>query len=606
MGTIKLSVIQIILFSLVTPWLGPADSTRAHAFSQKKGRAQTRTAASEKFERTSLEISRLAEHAINLRNLELKVRTLIGLADLSWNHDETFGRQLFLKAFEVLRLTKPVEKATRPATGDSTAEVGEITKNRLISLYILFFAHLAKHDPNLEQTLLGESQREFLDVPNINRSLDLSAASMFLQENDPRAFDYLSKGAANGINGHLQTMQVLDLLMRSRAQDEQRADQLFLEVLKQLTSQAKTSADDYLTIGNYLFTSPQSVNFPNKVVVSPVYVGKVGFHADISVDRPSIQPLLIQAYLKAAIAIFSRRGVDDSAQLQNRAAAFLLIPKARRFAPNLLPELVSLASGLEGVRTNSTDAGTTGTQRLDSKPDLESVTATLEKIKDDEKRNEYVLRMIGFFYSNADFKLARTLADKITLLSVREKLSDLISFRESVVALQTGSVSQAISQARRLTPTPQRSFLWFAIAKVLIEKRDLRGARSAIDAGLDDARRADGSAKASLLLLAVEQVGKIDSDAAQGTFIEVLETLAAIDSDVREPLGFDRSVAIKIGSQVSIFNTNINGINPGTLSGAMKHTLGRDHEGITSSLLGLSNEHLRSSAILALASAALE
>ncbi len=603
-----LRFINVILLLLVFSLLSTTFPSQAQSVSRKSNKSKIKpVSAPDNSEKTHRQISRLAENALSLRNVELRVRTVVGLADLYWKYDEKYGRQLFLKAFDVLKSTQPTESGALAAPEDTTAAMPTVTKNKLISLYVRFFAHLAKHDSELQQKLFRDSQIDLLATLDLGRSMELSAASMLLLENDSKAFDFISKGIGGGIGGHLSSMQFLDLLMRSRVQDEQRADQLFVQVLDQLASQGTTSADDLLTIGNYLFTSPQSLagDYGNKTVVSPVFVGRIAFHADISVDRPGIQPPIVQKYLRTAVNILSRPNADDAVNLQNRAAAFLLLPKARRFAPELLAAFGALASGLEGSRTNSTEAGNTEPAPA-SVPDLETVMATLEKIKDPNRQNEYCLRMIALFYVREDFKSARTLTDKLPLLSTREQLLDLISLREAVVAFQSGNLSLATLRARKLTPSPARSFLWFAIARTLIQKKDLPAARAAIDEGLEDARRTDGSTRASLLLLAAELVGKFNSSEGTGVFDEALKALMAIDSNSNDPLRFDRVVRIKMGSQSVIFNTNVKGINPGSLGGAVGPLLARDPEGMPFSLLQLPNEHLRSSAILALASAALD
>src|SRR6185503_107952 len=148
----------------------------------------------------------------------------------------------------------------------------------------------------------------------------------------------------------------------------------------------------------------------DKILISPVFVGSIAFHADISYDRPGNSPEAVDHYLRSSVSILTRPVDSEQTRLQNRAAAFLLLPKSRRFAPDLVPILSNLSTGIDPKRTNSVEARAF-TPEPSEPPTLETVAETLDRIAEPLKRDEYCLRMIWSFYQAADFKSANALTN---------------------------------------------------------------------------------------------------------------------------------------------------------------------------------------------------
>jgi hypothetical protein len=210
--------------------------------------------------------------------------------------------------------------------------------------------------------------------------------------------------------------------------------------------------------------------------------------------------------------------------------------------------------------------------------------------------------MIWSFYLKADFKSAAGLTNHTSSPEGRDRLSTLISIGQAIDSLQKGDVNSARLQTQRLPTSKERSYLWLAIAARLIEKSDVHGGRTAIDSGLADARRTEGSSKASLLLSVSELTFRIDFAAGLNILSEALNAINALDSDLNDPLRFDRFVRLKIGSQTATFSTDINSFKTGTVAGAFKVPTSKDPDGTINLILQLKNEYVRSSAIIAFAS----
>ena len=552
------------------------------------------------------QVPRLANEVLTFSNVELRVRTLIGLADILWKRDEADARQLFVKAFEVLR---SIEESGGQSSGSAEQSTTTLPRNKLRALFVVFLTHLGSHDVRWQQKLIDDSKIEILqDVPELSTSLDFETANMLLTEKDPRGIDFIAKGLGAEISGFSKSLQVLDLLLSARSQDENRADQLFLQALGRIESQSRMSADDLLVLGNYVFTSSaiavSVIDVAPTTAISPTHVGGVGFHAGVPLDRQGVSPEIVRAYLLTAIKILTRPTADRIESGQNRAAAFLLLPKAQRFAPDLANSFGSLASGIsETERLTSETTSDSGPSR---DLELNTVLERIDKIKDVNERDVYCLRMVKVFYSRQDFGVARKLTERISTNAMREQVEDLISFREAVSSFLRGDLSQATEQAKKLSSSSRRGLLWFAISKALIKRGDLAGGKMAIAAGLDDARKAEPPDKASLLLLAAELLASIDLGESATVFDESLKALNSIPAKSLDFLRFDQVVRLKVGSQLVVFETNVGSTNTGSLRGALKQLFASDPQNITASLLQLNNEYVKSSAILALLGVALD
>lgn len=230
---------------------------------------------------------------------------------------------------------------------------------------------------------------------------------------------------------------------------------------------------------------------------------------------------------------------------------------------------------------------------------METVAEALDKIKDPLKRDEYCLRMIWSFYQAADFKSANALTDRMTSAEARNQLSTVIPVGQAINSLQTGDLDAARVQIQRLPEGKERSFLAFALASRIIENGDVQGGRIAIDGGLADARRTNGSVKVSLLLMGSELTSALDFPAGLSILSEALNVTDSFDPDLTEPHRFDRFVRVRVGSQSATFSTDVSGFKFGSVTGAFKLPISRDPNRALTLILHLKNEYMRSSALLA-------
>ncbi len=541
------------------------------------------------------EFPKLADSALALKNVELKIWTLASLADLMWATDPESARALLQKTYELLRRIEPAENKQEARSVES----GKLPQGKLVTLYVLFFSFVGKHDPAWKEQLVNDAP-EFFRHPAVARNLDINTANLLLKEKNTKASDFIEATISVGVSGFTNSMQVLDMLFRLRRIDVAKADQLFLKVLDQIESQGSTSADDLFTIGNYLFTrsATGAAMDQEMVLVSPVFVGPVSFHADISVDRSGIRAELVEQYLRLCVAVLSRPVTNDTTLSQYKAAAFLLLPKAWRYTPQYVPILSTLSTGIDPKRTNSAEARASNSEQTPP-TDVDAILKHLETFNSSVQRDEYGLRMIWSFYEKEDFQSARALNERMSSLETRTRISEVISTRQAINSLQAGEIDSAQSQARKLPKDEQRAFLWLAIGAKLVEKRSFSSARSAIESGLSDARKTEGAARASLLLLGSELLSTIDFPGSTFILAEAVEAINSLGPEVTDPLRLNRFVRIKVGSQSATFLTNIKGAKAASMNGAIKVPLSKDPDGVVTLILQLKNEYARSSALLA-------
>ena len=74
-------------------------------------------------------------------------------------------------------------------------------------------------------------------------------------------------------------------------------------------------------------------------------VGDVGI-IDITADLPGISPAIVRSYLGVAVKILSRPVSDPYQQKMSYVLGYLLLPKAKKYAPDLIGHLSTAMSSL--------------------------------------------------------------------------------------------------------------------------------------------------------------------------------------------------------------------------------------------------------------------
>jgi hypothetical protein len=547
-----------------------------------------------------------ADRAQKFKDTELKVRTTLLLADLLWEKakDEAYARQLFLKSYDLIKSIKAPATSDGPLKDKREDVEASLTPERLRALKTLLFQKLSRHDPALAKRLSNESPANDQE-PQYTQSLGV-ARDLARDGQYAKAVSFAEQGLKGDLSGRQRLFEVLYILKRIRLNDEKAADRLFLSAVSQLRSLPFVDANDVLTIGTYLFTGKvaaqnQSPNVP--VVVEPTRVGAVYVQADVSVDQPNVSPIAARTYLESATDMLSRQTPDAEANARRYAASYLLLPKARRYAPELVSVLSVLANNLAVIPSPQPTDGT-GNSPVDrsEKLTLEAVLRKIDGITADGQRTEYALQMVRAFYSMRDYDAAAAVVKKIRDQAAADKLIEIINFGRASDLLKDGQVEATEQAINRLSSGSLRGLLRLGLARIYFKRQDRGSGEAAVEAAIKDAQNiSEDEKKIYLMLKAVEMLGSIDTSAATSRLRETVKVINNLEEKSQAP-SQAMTEMIKVGTYSMTFPLSVSGVSPISFYSTLKPLAVADPQGTTATVLELKNETALSQSMLALAS----
>lgn len=548
-------------------------------------------------------VRNLADSAFLFKGIEPKVRALVVIGDALWKAgDEAYARQLYIRAFDALKAAESSGANADGATA-KVADGGKAAKNsrpNFADLRVFLLHSLSTHDAQL-------AKQFSLDVQSPGGSddagvvQDFEVALSFVNDGDSaKAAEFADQGLGHGLSNNSQAMLLLSLLSQLHKKDARAADELFARALTRLVAQPNTGADELLITGNYLFTSSLSRLLPEegRVLVSPVSLGGVSLAADVSVDRPDINPAAARAFLLAAGEILARPAEESEAR-RRRAAAYLLAPKASRYAPEVLQRLADL-SALSGVTSPPPQYQPNKPPDASVGPDadLSADSKKADGISDSAKRDEYIVASVKRYYLRDDFDSARALAGKAGDTALREKLLSLVDFRQAARLIEGGQTEAAQRLVEKMSPDFGRTLVRLALAKTLLAKKENGQALAAVEAALKEIRESlAGPRRASLLLAATEILGSLEPPEGE---VVLHETVGAFN-DVAAAGQEDAFGVVRVGSRSVNFDTSLKGLTPGNFDVALRPLVRYDPNQTVGAVLELKNERMLGRAIEALA-----
>jgi hypothetical protein len=603
MKKVSLVWIAILLFSLDAIAQKKPEKKQAPVRGANSSRADRKE---DRARETALQrVQSLAERVMTFQDSEQKIRGLIFLADLVWTKgkDETYARQLFAKSNDILTAAAN----TAPAAGtvsQSTDNPGQLAPARWRALQTLYLQVVARHDAELAK----KSAKSFA----LNNGADFESASnlriandLFMNGNSALAAEFAENGLKGNLRGTSRLMQVITLLDGLRANDEQAANLLFLKSLKFLTDDQATEANDVLLLGNYLFTSSLvPTQLPGaKLMVSPTRVGTISVIADVSVNRRGISAELVRPYLEVAAEVLARDATDIAEKQRRYAAAYLLLPKAQRFAPELVSRFSLIAASTGQDLAKATDADRkAATRAADSGPlDLETVQRKVDEITDTTAKDEYRLQAVANFYVGGNLNFAETLAEQMYDLPARKTLLEVISYARAVEALGRGHSDVAEQAAAKLDYSTLRILLRLQLATFYMKLDDRARASSSIETALSEANKKSDLRESILLLKGVETLAPIDKQRSLSAFREVVGLLNNSEVKNLEGIPVNVTARVEVGKRTVSLPLLLRGMSIGSFYGTMKALLANDVEGTIATVLQLKNESLLRQAMVALA-----
>ena len=560
-----------------------------------RGRAARPAAALER--RKALEqVHAFVDRVQSLQDISLKADTLISLASLLWKdgRDAEYARQIFVDTHNFLKTFQPREVKDAADTTRAAA-AAQPSRKALRQLRKRLITSLATFDPPLAKSLAKE-QDGYFEAP-------LGEEEYREQTRDQVARQDFEKFSGAQHIGRTEAMILLSLLDEFRKTDVKTGNELFLAALARLRAQQNVEANSLLILGNYLFSGHPlpSNDTPHRIMVSPVSVGGVPLAADVVLNREGFMPSLVPPYLTAAAEILGRPVEDAGEQRRYSAAAYLLVAKAKEFAPGLVATLSAVAQ-----RSNaSLAAGPTGQTEVkrwsNEKIDLQAALSQIRKTVGTTEHDRLCLTLASQYSAQKELDAARRLANEIVDEVPREKLLGVLNYKQATDYLKDGDTARAEETGSRISGEAVRALFRLSLAATYLRAGRTDAGKIAVNSAVADARKSNETNRQPLLLmLAAATLSRDDAAYSLQLFREALEGLDASGYAGRPPhiVDFSWVETVSAGASSARFELQPS---PGHASypELLKNLFAGDQRSMVAAVTSLKTEALLSSHLLA-------
>ena len=473
-----------------------------------------------------MRVRALSEYALEFQDIKERIRTVMGLADLLWKYDEPYTRQLVLKAFDSIKASaSSITKAEKGSTKS------RLTAREVVQLRQEIIVRIARRDIDLARHLtdIGFDKGQNLgDERDYQSQTYLLTAINLADENPVDAVKFAEGSLRNGMS---QT--TLSFLQKLRRKNETIADEFFLRILSALRSQQSVDANELLLAGNYAFSVYSNQEDGQKQDVNPVVWAVVNNLTIINIFEGKLitSPDNARVYLDTAVAILSRPIINPKQKQLYYIAAYQLLPYTKVFAPNRVPELEAamrfLISDVPSSLIQSDAYVNLGPISNVKAP--EEMVHDIDKLPDEQKRDELRLGLTHSACLRGDFTIARNLAQSINNLLLKNQLNDLISFSEGIKLLEKGDLILAEEKAKKLGPSVEKAVLWLGLGHQYTEEGDIARAMEALNEALRCARATDDAQRPILILAIAGQFAGFDIVMARQTLAEAVNSFNATE-----------------------------------------------------------------------------
>ena len=361
--------------------------------------------------------------------------------------------------------------------------------------------NLAKFDPPSANRLADEQDGYFgspLDADDLNEETREQIAR--------KDFDRFSGAQHVGSNEAMILLSILDEL---RKKDVKVGDELFLNALTRVRGQQNVEANTLLILGNYLFSGhPLPFNETvSRIMVSPVQVGGTPLAADVVLNRDNFSSKLATPYLTTAAGILSRPVEDAGEQRRYSAAAFLLLPKAKEFAPDLVATFAAVAQRSDAGLTADTTGRSEVKRWTNEKIDVEVTLAQIRKTVGASARDRLCLTAAAQYSAQKDLDAARRIANEMTDEAARGKLLSIIDYERATKYLEDGDYIRSEETGARISSEPIRALFYNSLAAAHLKRGRTDSTKLAVNNAITDARQSADAARRPILLMTVDAAG---------------------------------------------------------------------------------------------------
>lgn len=527
-------------------------------------------------------VKAFAERIIAYNDIGIRTLTLSRLADLLWIHEEPYARELFVRALDF-----------SSSKDDVTLKNSKLTVRGLARIHRQVIGYIAKRDPTWAKRLIdsenagSEKTAYSQSQQNVETAYDLA-----LSDQASTSSEFAERSLRGGVSPW-----IVGVLIELRRSDEKLANSLFLKVVDQVAAEPSLDPDTLLYLGTYIFTSPR-VDPENHTAVAQISVGGVLIY-DITADRPGVPPLLIQRYLGAASRVICRPDIRRDQVTLYYVTAYLLLAKAQRFAPDLVPVINGAMQTLAtGVSPELRDGKAYKGLQPEASAGLDEQLKEIEKIAGQDLRDERYLGLAGTLWHKKDYSAASLVTARISDQELKGQLDSLIGFGEATLAIRQQDLNAAAKIAAKMPQTIERAILWLAIGHSHAKAKRPETAVDNLNSAIRDARKLEDGRRAFLILSAASEMVNLDSNIATGLIEEAIKIFNAQEADSMKDVVWARK--LEKGRTLRLFPIEVAGIKFGYHSAFLEFSKIEPQAAIAAAG-GLSSENASAQSLLAVA-----
>jgi hypothetical protein len=426
---------------------------------------------------------RLSEEAQTLESKDDEIKLLAGLSDSVWTLDESLGRRLLIRSFDLVLKSLQENNNSNPDPSSPTLlfrQISTIASKRDLKLNSQFEQDW--------QTGLANAHRGVeeskTDTAQLSYSL-LRQAGAELPK-DPQRARLLFRQSVS--------IRVLPshcfFLMSQRKHVADSTDAFFSDALAALSQRSLSEANEILVLSSYLFSPDESIN----------YLAISGYNAANTAGNTSAapkNPALAAAYLALLV-----NKLNPSEAIPPAVVYFALknvVPQYQTFAPQLLNDVYAKIGTL-GPSVSKDDSSSFESANKDFGASSAEVTAEWEKriqkadqIDAEGRRDlEYYTILLGYLLPKKDFTRAETIINHISNQDLKNKLGDLFKLTSLQTQIEKTSSSLYESDCDKIKNPLLRVIALSNLAAVKLKQKANPDALQLLNHATTEAKRIEG------------------------------------------------------------------------------------------------------------------
>ena len=471
--------ITVALFAaifLVTASFTNAKST--HKKTEQKGEEQKKTEDVEdeaQIQKSVLlsNLSALDGDAVNLNSPLARAVVKTEIADVAWNLDKQWARQLLKDAFELALPNKETRrKLQKVKKGDNPVEptIETISQNEVRSKVLA----IARRDPAFAGELARIAKEEMGE--HAEGQAYSSAASAAFQADDIKQAKEYGRKIFEADPSQISAGGVIALMA---VKDRGEADKLLLEYIQKLRNFPIDSSN-----ARRIFSSL-------RFAVSPPPLTSLSQGRKIPIAGKEAMGAYYGFLIESLLGMESR---ESGASMKFRGEIVDMWP----FVSHQAPELTDSYLKLEAISRMPGEPDSLPTSNLEeiNKARYETVVRNAQT----NKSKDEIVDAIKMALGRQDYETCRELIDKLSSSDLRSAYSEDVNRREAISLLDKNDIDGAAQIASKLNNVPSLMQVYPQMIKFCVDKKDLHCITSLTYELTRKLEKKSESSKAALIL----------------------------------------------------------------------------------------------------------